>query len=340
MNSKGLVKVEMQERSDLVNGCKIWPIGSGKGGVGKSFITANLGLALAEILSKGEERVVLFDADLGGGNLHTCFGMKNPPFTVQDFISKRKENLSQIMLETPLPNLKLISGTSGVLSVANPRYGDKMRLLNHFNDLEANYLLLDLSAGSSYNTIDFLSLSSEAIVITTPEPAALLASYGFIRNALYRKLMRFLHKQPLILPLIVEAMNRNGRWKVGICGQLIEAIGKVDQEVARQTLDFVINFKVYLILNMVRNRRDINVGEKFRLVTKKYLHCDLCYLGHVVWDERVRKAARRMSPLVFEYPHSTASRCIYLLAQKLLTEGQQGANRKLFQACLEMASEG
>ena len=314
-------EVEMEEKKGLGgNGRKVWPIGSGKGGVGKSFITANLGLALAESVCEGEKRVLLFDADLGGGNLHTCFGMKNPPLTLQDFLSKKKERLSQIMLETPLPNLKLIGGTSGVLSVANPRYREKIRLLRHFKDLEAEYILLDLSAGSSYNTIDFLSLSSEAIVVTTPEPAALLASYGFIRNALYRKLMRFLRKQPLILPLIVDAMNRNGRWKIGICGQLIEAVGRIDQDVAWQILDLVVNFKVYLILNMVGNRRDIVVGEKFRLVTKKYLHCGFCYLGHVVWDERVRKAACRMSPLVFEYPNSKASRCIYLIAQKLLNE--------------------
>jgi len=302
---------------------KVWPIGSGKGGVGKSFITANLGLALAEIISEEKERVVLFDADLGGGNLHTFFGIKDPPFTLQDFISKRKEKLSQIMLETPLQNLKLISGTSGVLSIANPRYGTKMRLLHHFKDLKADYILLDLSAGSSYNTIDFLSLSSEAIVVTTPEPAALLASYGFIRSALYRKLTRFLRKQPLILPLIVEAMNRNGRWKRATIDQLIDSAGRVDKEVAWQILALVSNFKVYLILNMVGNNRDISVGEKFRLVTRRYLHCDLYYLGHVVWDEKVRKAARQMSPLLLEYPHSKASRCIYLLAQKLLNEGKQ-----------------
>jgi len=312
------------------NSRKVWPIGSGKGGVGKSFITANLGLALAESVSEGEKRVVLFDADLGGGNLHTCFGMKNLPFSLRDFISKKKESLSQIMLETPLPNLKLIGGTSGVLSVANPHYGEKIRLFHHFKSLEAEYILLDLSAGSSYNTLDFLSLSSEAIVVTTPEPAALLASYGFIRNALYRKLIRFLHKQPLILPLIVEAMNRNGRWKLGTSGQLLEAVGRVNQKVAWQIIDLVSNFKVYLVLNMVRNRRDIVVGEKFRLVTKKYLHCDLCYLGHVVWDEKVRTAALRRSPLVFEYPHSRASHCIYLLAQKLINKECQYANLGIF----------
>ena len=331
----------MEEKLGLRgNSRKVWPIGSGKGGVGKSFITANLGLALAESVSKGKERVVLFDADLGGANLHTCFGMKNPPYTLQDLISKKKEKLSQIMLQTPLPNLKLISGTSGILSIANPRHEEKIRLFQHFKDLEADYILLDLSAGSSYNTIDFLSFSSEAIVVTTPEPAALLASYGFIRNALYRKLLRSLRKQPRILPLIVKAMNREGRWKLGISGQLLEAVGKVDQKIAGRILDLVVSFKVYLILNMVRNRRDIDVGEKFRRVTRKYLHCDICYLGHIVWDDRVRKAARRMSPLVFEYPHSKASSCIYLLAQKLLNEGRQDANHRLSHVLLEMASKG
>ena len=70
---------------DLDNdGPRIWAIGGGKGGVGKSVLAANLGVVLA----KRRQRVIVVDADLGGANLHTLFGMPDPELTLSDYIDR------------------------------------------------------------------------------------------------------------------------------------------------------------------------------------------------------------------------------------------------------------
>ena len=84
---------------------KIYPVGGGKGGSGKSFLSANLGVLLA----KTGKKVLLVDLDLGSSNLHTILGMKNPKKGLHDFLNKDCRNLDQAAVDTQVPNLHLIS---------------------------------------------------------------------------------------------------------------------------------------------------------------------------------------------------------------------------------------
>ena len=84
----------------------IWAIGGGKGGSGKSFITANIGICL----SKLGVRVLLIDADLGGANLHTLLGISPPALSLADYIKKGVLRLREVLLSTDLPNLQLLTG--------------------------------------------------------------------------------------------------------------------------------------------------------------------------------------------------------------------------------------
>mgnify|MGYP001549711292 CR=1 FL=1 len=82
---------------DRVRKPRIWAIGGGKGGIGKSVIATNLAVSMA---GPGR-RVALVDADLGGANLHTLLGVPSPKVNLSDFISKRVTSLGEVM--TPLP---------------------------------------------------------------------------------------------------------------------------------------------------------------------------------------------------------------------------------------------
>jgi Mrp family chromosome partitioning ATPase len=94
----------------------VFAVGGGKGGVGKTVITASLGVGLASL----GHQVVLVDADLGGANLHTCMGILEPKYTFYHFYTLQRETLSDIMIDTPVENLKMISGSCGTLGLANP----------------------------------------------------------------------------------------------------------------------------------------------------------------------------------------------------------------------------
>ena len=80
------------------------------------------------------KRTVLIDVDLGGANLHTLLGIKNPPRTLNDFITRKFASLEEICIDTEAKNLRLISGASEVLSLANPHFSQKVKLINHFPD--------------------------------------------------------------------------------------------------------------------------------------------------------------------------------------------------------------
>src|SRR5262245_28766745 len=109
--------------SEHRNGPCVWALGGGKGGVGKSVITANLAIALA----RRGQRCVVVDADLGGGNLHTIFGVRKPHRTLSDFLSREVSELSEVLCDTTIPNLSLVSGARAFLAMANPKHSQKER---------------------------------------------------------------------------------------------------------------------------------------------------------------------------------------------------------------------
>ena len=84
----------------------IIPIASGKGGVGKSFIAANLAIALAKL----GKQVIVADLDFGGSNLHTCLGIHNTNPGIGDFLRARYSKLEDLLVETENENLKLLAG--------------------------------------------------------------------------------------------------------------------------------------------------------------------------------------------------------------------------------------
>ena len=163
---------------------QIWCVGGGKGGIGKSLLTAALGWQLARL----GKRVVLVDADLGGANLHTCLGLAGPALHAGRLHPRRVERIEDVVLETGFPRLRLISGASDFLGAANIKYPQKVRVLNRIRALDVDVVLMDLGAGTSFNIIDFFLISDLGMLAVVPEPTSIENGYRFIKSALYRRL--------------------------------------------------------------------------------------------------------------------------------------------------------
>jgi flagellar biosynthesis protein FlhG len=129
----------------------IWSIGGGKGGSGKSFIAANIGICLSKLGSQ----VVLIDADLGGANLHTFLGISPTTVSISDFIQKRVSHLREALIPTTIPNLQLLTGAQDLLNAADAKNAQKRKLLRSIQRLEADYILVDLGAGNALSVLDF-----------------------------------------------------------------------------------------------------------------------------------------------------------------------------------------
>jgi flagellar biosynthesis protein FlhG len=292
---------------------QIWSVGGGKGGIGKSLLTASLGWQLAQL----GKRVVLVDADLGGANLHTCLGLQNPKRTLSDFIQRRVAQIEDVTVETGQPGLRLVSGASDFLSAANINYAQKVRVLNRLRALDVDVVLIDLGAGTSYNIIDFFLISNLGLLTVVPEPTSVENGYRFIKSALYRKL-RIATPDGAARKLIDEALSqREGRGFRNPV-ELLTAVREIDAPAVDLMKKAMAAFQPRFILNQVRAESDIAVGHHLVTACVRHLGIRAGYAGFVHYDDAVWQAVRHRRLFVVEAPRCRAAEEVRRLACGLL----------------------
>jgi len=157
-------------------GCRIVTVSGGKGGVGKTSITANMAVALA----KTGVRVGIFDADMGLANIDIMLGVF-PKKNLADVLING-ENIEDIILQCP-QNVKLIPASSGIEELSYLSDALWNSLINQLYAACSQFdvLFIDTAAGIGKNVINFVLASQELILVTTPEPTALADTYAMIK---------------------------------------------------------------------------------------------------------------------------------------------------------------
>jgi flagellar biosynthesis protein FlhG len=299
---------------DLKN--KMWAVGGGKGGVGKSLVTLLLGASLARLGRK----VIMIDADLGGSNLHTFTGMRYPEYTLADFISRKVETIDQLVVETPVNNLKLICGADDILGIANPKFAQKTRLFTHLKKLEADVILLDLGAGNSFTTIDFFLYAPNKIVVVTPQITSIQNAYGFIKSSVYRLLNQTFSKNAAATELIKRASYSVQGETIDSIARLYEAFKPLGDEYQQTLLDCIGKVNIKLLLNMVRDNKEKNVSEIIRSVAKNYLGLDVEQFGIVEYDNVLNASINKMAGFLIDGKQSVANMNFYDIAYRINKE--------------------
>jgi flagellar biosynthesis protein FlhG len=297
----------------------------GKGGTGKTVLTSNLGVGLAILGYK----VILIDADLGGADLHLSFGMPVPKRNLNDFLSGRVEALEDVILPTPSANLSIICGGSELIGLANLPHQRKEKLKRHINNLDADFILVDLGAGTAYNTLDFFVISNEGVIVCNPEPQAKIDAYAFVKNAVYRRLLQNFGRNTVLKETILKFGNSGQR--ATKIRNLIEMLGNQMSEFGDKAQGLVDEFKPKLIMNKVRKKSQLEDAERFVYLVLEYLSVDMEYLGHMEYDERVVDACENMRPFLLEQPNSKVSLSIYnILFNMGVTDRQLRYDRKSY----------
>jgi len=284
---------------------RIWAVAGGKGGTGKTMVTTNLGVGLAILGYK----VILIDGDLGGADLHLSFGMPVPKRNLNDFLSGRVPSLSDVVLPTNSANLNLICGGSELIGLANLPHQRKEKLKRHINQLDADFILVDLGAGTAYNTLDFFVISNEGFIVCNPEPQAKIDAYSFVKNAVYRKLLQTFGKNTLLKDLIINFGN-NAQRALKI-RDLLDRIGDEVPEYNDKARELISSFRPKLIMNKLRKKSQLEDAHRFTYLVREYLSVDMDYLGHIEYDERVVDACEKMKPYLLDQPTSKVSLSIY-----------------------------
>jgi len=292
----------------------IWAIGGGKGGVGKSVITANMAIRLAQM----GKRCVAMDVDLGGANLHTVIGMPSPDYTLSDFIRKKVGNLSDVMTPTPVPNLWIISGSKALMDMANPKHTQKEKMIRHLSLLDVDHILLDLGSGSGFNILDFFLIAQEGILVILPEPTSVENAYHFIKAAFYRKLNRATKKSG-----VAEAVDRAMEEKVarGIQSPrtLIRHVLEIDPAAGMALQVEASRFRPNIIVNQIRRLDERDLGKDVSIACRDYFGIDVKFLGSIDEDDCVRKAVKLKKPVMDAFPACPFSQSIQSIVHNLLT---------------------
>jgi flagellar biosynthesis protein FlhG len=296
---------------------RLLPIASGKGGVGKSVFAANLGLALA----RSGRTVVLVDLDLGGSNLHTCLGVKNRHAGLGDLVWKKERFLVDLLVETGFDRLWLVPGDGLMPGTANLEWFTKKRVLKELAALPADFALLDLGAGSSYNVVDFFLSSSEGIVVVKPEVTSILNAYSFLKTVAFRALARsFPEGSPgraAVMEFVASKTEGKGVSFLDFARELAE---RFPLEGAT-ALERLAALKPRAVMNQGRGGGDAELGYRLRDIAAKNLGLTVEFAGYLLEDEAVPRSVAARRPVLDIEPEAPFSRGVVAIASRIAASG-------------------
>ncbi|RMG58916.1 MAG: hypothetical protein D6713_06605 [Deltaproteobacteria bacterium] len=278
----------MQERE---RGPVIVSVGGGKGGVGKSVVAVNLACAFAE---KGI-RTVLADADLGGANVHTFFGISRPEKTLRSFLAREVSSLDEALIPSGFDNLSLLCGATALLDAANPHYAKKERLLKGLKSLDTDFLVVDIGAGASLNNLDFFNASHRGLIVTAPQPTSIQNAYGFLKLALQRRVMRLVGMERLKRIFPDQSPESLKGMEFTAFLSKIEESDEEAGDLVRYDLEVL---KVYLVVNMATPAEARKVYSTIDAVANRFLTVSLSFLGHIPPSRDVEVSVRKMRPVL------------------------------------------
>jgi flagellar biosynthesis protein FlhG len=289
----------IQLRGQVEPKSHIIAIGGGKGGVGKSFISSSLAIFLAHMGYK----TCAIDLDLGSANLHTSLGAGLPPKGVGDLILNPQMQLEDLVSPTPFPNLSIISGASDDLMMADIPIADRSKLMSSIFNLDTDFIILDLSAGTHQSTIDFFLMAQTKLVVMTPDPSSIENAYRFMKAAFHRRIKRF-EFQLQIEELVADIMANKAKYSVRSPSDLIKAITEVDGPKGAKLQSLMTQMEFQIVLNQARSYKEAELGASVQSVCNKYFGVPCSVIGQIEHDNAVWQSQRKRRHLLIEYPYS------------------------------------
>ncbi len=313
-------KVKFRDSAEQVRTPLIIAIGGGKGGIGKTVMTASMGVGLASL----KREVINVDADLGGANLHTVMGIEKPAKTLHNFLNKECKDLNEIVIEyPPLENLKVICGASGSMGAVSLPFFQKLKLIRHLKKIDTDFIILDLGAGTSYNVLDLFLTADIRIVLINPDPLSILEGYNFIKQVFYRGLIKEFKQYNGPLEIIKRQASEETFKSTMTVEDLLEKVTGLDNKVGKEMEVFLERFHIKLLMNMMQDPNDETNGLAVKVAAQDLLSLNIEYIGAVHKDDTVRRSLENMVPFISFDPKSQASRDLAeIIISKILHAGK------------------
>jgi flagellar biosynthesis protein FlhG len=301
---------------------RVIPIASGKGGVGKSLVAANLAVAFAESGLK----VVLADLDLGASNLHLIIGHTKPGGSLGGFLNDPKMNFNNVVANTDIPNLRFIPGDAEIPGTANLKVSQRNAIIRKLLSLDADVLLIDLGAGTHQSILDFFLISGDGIIVSAPTVTSTLNAYVFLKNAVFRLMYSSFARGSAAYDYLEKLRTDGAGFKMLYIPKMLEEIEKHDEKSYIKFKNQITNFKPRLIVNMLDEPKDAEVAMKIRRSCESYLGLQIEHLGVIYKDSVQDVSLASRLPVLLYKPQSIISQAIYRIADKIIQLGESDIN--------------
>ncbi len=281
--------------------------------MGKSVLAANLGVLLATYGC----RTVVVDLDLGGSNLHSYLGIKNTNIGIGNLLADSRLLFRDAVLDTPFDNLQFVPGDVLVAGLADITPQQRKKVSDSIFELEADYVLLDIGSGSAAAALDFFLMSNAGIIVTTPQPPAILNAYNFMKNAFFRFVRRSLAGDKRLDAYFRSAVKDKRPGTTPEIGDMVKEINSIDKTASRKLHRHLSHIKPSLVINRAKTPGDAHMAVGLRDLMDAKLGIHLQSLGLIYEDPAVDESARNLMPVVAEAPDSLAARQMTRISQKI-----------------------
>jgi flagellar biosynthesis protein FlhG len=257
----------------------IWAVAGGKGGTGKSLVSNGLGTRLAE---RGQT-VILVDTDYGGPNQHTYCGIRKPQTSLVQFFEERVP-LEAIAQPTQIEGLRLIPGNINSHNTDNLTTTQKRKLFRHLKNLRADHVILDLGAGTGYDTLDTFLQADVQVGVIAPDTLAIENFYLFLKNLKYRQLGN-------TLSLLSLRDRAKDIWKnraehgITTTKEFVAHLRILSPEFSERFNEEQKKLRLHVVLNQVREHRQAEIGFAVKSSVGKFFNISAAYAGHVRYDK-------------------------------------------------------
>lgn len=293
---------------------KVIPVAGGKGGVGKSVISSNLAL----LMSIYGKKTILVDLDLGGSNLHTMLGMKNNNRGIGHFINDNSLSMEDLVVPTPYQNLSLVPGDVLVYGLGELSFEAKKRITLGILELEADYIIVDLGAGTSMNVLDFFLVSNSGIVVSTPHMTSITNTYNFLKSLSYRFLQRLFHDNRTFMTQLNRLIKEQNPNEDQPLEDFLNQVAKKEPEAAEKARHFLAALQPKIVLNMADEQEDLDTAHSLSDLVLSKLLIHLESLGLLYYDKGISKALKDRVPYLEENNQSISAMGLNRIAQKIM----------------------
>lgn len=283
-------------------------VGGGRGGVGKTLLSVNLGVYFAQL---GRE-VVVCDADPFGSNLHAVLGLESPPLASTTAVEEGTAEL----VNTTVPGLRILPTAYDPMTATPVRTSRAAAFLKQLTDLDVDYAIVNLGASTASAALDIFLQSDIGIAVTAPEPLAIETTYRFCRSLYLRTLRRALMKERFKLRLVEKVISALP--PLAPPPQIVAEIKRYDDGVAAIAAQEMGRITPRLVIGQTRLKSDLDLGPAMSMVAERFLGMPLDYLGQIEHDDAVWLTVRRRQPLLIDSPTSKSARNIERVARRIL----------------------